>query len=111
MLFYLEGNLGMLSVGQFFGWSSPSLPVLMQGTDEKYPMHLTPEEASCVASLLTFGEAVGTIICAVIVNNFGRKNTMLFTAVPSIISWLMIAFATSSKVSILEKKIVFTSSD
>ncbi|XP_011256038.2 facilitated trehalose transporter Tret1 [Camponotus floridanus] len=93
----IAGNLGMLSVGQFFGWSSPSLPVLMQGKDEKYSMHLTPEEASWVASLLTFGSAAGTIICAVIVNNFGRKNTMLFTALPSIISWLMIAFATSSK--------------
>jgi len=108
MLFYLEGNLGMLSVGQIFGWSSPSLPVLMQGKDEKYPIHLTPEEASWVASTPTLGAAAGAIICAVIVNIFGRKNTMLFTAVPSIISWLMIAFATSSTVSILKKNIVFT---
>lgn len=100
MLFYLEANLGMLSVGQFFGWSSPSLPILMQGKDEKYPMHLTPEEASWVASLLTFGSTAGAIICAILVNIFGRKNIMLFTAVPSIISWLMIAFATSPKVSI-----------
>ncbi|XP_050462901.1 facilitated trehalose transporter Tret1-like [Cataglyphis hispanica] len=91
----IAGNLGMLSVGQFFGWSSPSLPILMQGTDE-YPVHLISEEASWVASLLTFGSAVGAITCTTIVNVFGRKKTMLFTAIPSIISWLMIAFATSS---------------
>lgn len=90
----------MLSIGQFFGWSSPSLPILMQGKDEKYSVRLTPEEASWVASLLTFGSAVGAIICAVIVNVFGRKNIMLFAARPSIISWLMIAFATSSRVDI-----------
>jgi len=109
MLFYLEGNLGILSVGQFFGWSSPSLPLLMQGKDEKYPIHLTSKEASWVSSLLTLGAVAGAIICAVIVNIFGRKSTMLFTAIPSTISWLMIAFGTSSRVSILEKNIVFTS--
>jgi len=81
----------------------------MQGKDEKCPTYLTPEEDSWVASLLTFSAATGAIICAVIVNIFGRKNTMLFTAVPSIISWLMIAFARSPKVSIREKNIVFTS--
>ncbi|EFN64053.1 Sugar transporter ERD6 [Camponotus floridanus] len=102
------GNLGMLSVGQFLGWSSPPLATLMQGKDEKYPMHLIPEEASWVASLLTLGSVAGAIICAVIVNIFGRKNTMLFIAVPSIISWLMIAFATSSTVTGLAMGIAYT---
>ncbi|XP_025269914.1 facilitated trehalose transporter Tret1 isoform X1 [Camponotus floridanus] len=91
----IAGNLGMLSVGQFLGWSSPSLAILMQGKDEKYPIHLTPQEAAWVASLPTSGGIAGAIICTVIINIFGRKNIMLFTAVPSIISWLMIAFATS----------------
>ncbi|XP_025262097.1 facilitated trehalose transporter Tret1 isoform X2 [Camponotus floridanus] len=91
----IAGNLGMLSVGQFLGWTSPSLAVLMQGKDEGYPIHLTPQEAAWVASLPTLGGIAGAIICAVIINIFGRKNIMLFTVVPSIISWLMIAFATS----------------
>ncbi|XP_012230915.2 facilitated trehalose transporter Tret1-like isoform X1 [Linepithema humile] len=90
------GNLGMLSIGQFFGWASPSLPVLIQGNYTEYPVHLTMEEASWVAALLTLGGAVGSVACAFMVNIIGRKNTMLFTAVPSIISWLMIIFATSS---------------
>lgn len=91
----VAGNLGMLSIGQFFGWASPSLPLLLQGNYTEYPIHLTMEEASWVASLLTLGGAIGPIACALIVNIIGRKNTMLFTAVPSIISWLMIIFATS----------------
>ncbi|XP_011254200.2 facilitated trehalose transporter Tret1 [Camponotus floridanus] len=92
----VAGNLGMLTVGQYFGWASPSLPILLQGKDETYPVRLTSEEASWVASLLMLGAMTGSIICAFIVNIIGRKNTMLFAAVPSIISWLMIAFATSS---------------
>lgn len=91
----------MLSVGQFFGWSSPSLPILMQGKDETYPVHLISEEAAWVTSLLTFGSAVGAIICTITVDVYGRKNIMLFTAIPSIMSWLMIAFATSPWVGLL----------
>lgn len=85
----------MLTIGQFLGWTSPSLSVLMRGSDAKYSFRLTKDEASWVASLLTLGAATGAIICGLMVNVIGRKNTMLFTALPSIISWLMIAFATS----------------
>jgi len=91
----------MLTVGQYFGWASPSLPILLQGKDETYPVRLTSEEASWVASLLMLGTMIGSIGCAFIVNIIGRKNAMLFAAVPSIISWLMIAFATSSWVIII----------
>ncbi|XP_072742616.1 facilitated trehalose transporter Tret1-like isoform X3 [Anoplolepis gracilipes] len=92
----IAGNLGMLTVGQYFGWASPTLPILMQGKDETYPVRLTSEEASWVSSLLMLGAMAGCVICVFIVNVIGRKNTMLFAAVPSITSWLMIAFATSS---------------
>lgn len=86
----------MLSIGQFLGWPSPSLPKLMEDNDAKHSIHLTTDEASWVASINTIGSIAGAIIYGFIVNLIGRKNTMLFTAVPSIISWLMIAFATSS---------------
>ncbi|XP_029172548.1 facilitated trehalose transporter Tret1-like [Nylanderia fulva] len=91
----IAGNLGMLTIGQFSGWTSPSLSVLTKGSDAKYPFRLTADEASWVASFLTLGATAGSIICGFMVNVIGRKNTMLFTALPSIISWLMIAFATS----------------
>lgn len=92
----VAGNLGMLTVGQYFGWTSPSLTILMQGKDETYPVHLSSEEASWVGSLLMFGTIIGVISCTCVVNVIGRKNSMLFAAVPSIISWVMIVFATSS---------------
>jgi len=59
-------------------------------------VRLNLEEASWVVSILTLGAIMGFVISALIVNVIGRKNTMLFTAVPSAIGWLLIAFATSS---------------
>lgn len=82
----------MLSVGLFLGWASPSLPFLTNGD---YPVRLKLEEASWVVSLLTLGASAGCITSAFMVNVIGRKNTMLFTAMPSIIGWLLIIFATS----------------
>lgn len=85
----------MLSIGLFFGWASPSLFFLTNGDNAGYPVHLKLDEASWVVSLLTLGAAGGCISSAFMVNAIGRKNTMLFTAVPSIIGWLLIIFATS----------------
>jgi len=96
----LIGNLGMLSVAFFVGWASPSLPLLLYGGDAEYPVRLNLKEASWVTALLSIGAAVGSVISALIVNIIGRKNTMLFTVVPSIIAWLLIVFATSSWVII-----------
>lgn len=89
----------MLSVGQFYGWSSPMLPKLKNNVDAEYPVHLTNDEASWIASLFMLGAPVGAIICALIVNIIGRKNTILFAAAPSLTGWLIIIFATSPWVS------------
>lgn len=89
----------MLSIGMFLGWGSPSLPLLVNGDNYGYPVRLNKEEASWVASLLTLGASAGCVISAFMVNVIGRKNTMLFTVVPSAIGWLLIAFATSSWVN------------
>ncbi|XP_011636518.2 facilitated trehalose transporter Tret1-like [Pogonomyrmex barbatus] len=94
----VAGNLGMLSTGQYIGWASPSLPLLIMkdNDDPKSSVSLTLEEASWVISLLTLGGITGCVSCIFMVNIFGRKKTMLFTIVPTIISWLLIAFATSA---------------
>jgi len=69
---------------------------LINGDGAEYPVRLNLEEASWVVSLFTLSSLVGCIMSALMVNTIGRKNTMLFAAVPSVISWLLIVFATSS---------------
>jgi len=85
----------MLSIGQFIGWTSPSLPKLMHSNSTEYPVHLT----SWVVILFRVGAMLGPIVCAFTVNTIGRKYTMLLAAIPVVISWLLIAFATSKWVN------------
>ncbi|XP_011164054.2 facilitated trehalose transporter Tret1 isoform X1 [Solenopsis invicta] len=92
----VAGNLGILSVGINLGWASPSLPLLINGDNDGYPVRLTMKEASWVVSLFFLSTSGGCVIPALIVNTIGRKNTMLLGAAPSIIGYLMIIFATSS---------------
>ncbi|XP_054012729.1 facilitated trehalose transporter Tret1-like isoform X1 [Hylaeus anthracinus] len=89
----IAGNLGMMSYGLFFGWSSPSLPLLLQ---EDSPVPLTRQESAWVAAIQTLGGSVGPLLFVHIVNVIGRKWSLLLTGVPGIVGWLMIAFATSA---------------
>ncbi|KZC08289.1 Facilitated trehalose transporter Tret1 [Dufourea novaeangliae] len=89
---YSSGCLGMMSYGQFFGWPSPSLPLLLQPGN---PVHVTSQEGTWVTSCQALGAIFGAILCTYIINIIGRKWTVLLTAVPAITGWLLIAFASS----------------
>ncbi|XP_033328311.2 facilitated trehalose transporter Tret1 [Megalopta genalis] len=86
--------LGMMSYGQILGWASPSLPRLLAPDS---PVPLTQQQATWVTSCQMLGAIGGSLLCPCLVNTaIGRKWTMLLSAVPAIVSWLMIAFATSA---------------
>ncbi|XP_026672317.1 facilitated trehalose transporter Tret1-like [Ceratina calcarata] len=82
----------MTSYGAFFGWSSPSLPLLLQ---EDSPIRMTKDQATWVSSVFLLGGAMGALICSYIVNILGRKRVLLFTVIPALLGWMIIAFATS----------------
>lgn len=86
----------MISAGLFFGWSSPSLPLL---TKMDSPIKLTSNEASWVASLFNIGASIGAVLSSLMIHKLGRKTTMLFSVLPSIFGWLIIAFAVAPWVS------------
>ncbi|XP_078042913.1 facilitated trehalose transporter Tret1 [Augochlora pura] len=85
--------LGMMSYGQILGWPSPSLPHLLAPNS---PVPLTQQQATWVTSCQMLGAIGGSLLCPYMINTIiGRKWTMLLSAVPAIVSWLMIAFATT----------------
>ncbi|XP_076546377.1 facilitated trehalose transporter Tret1 [Osmia lignaria lignaria] len=89
----IASNLGMLSYGLCFGWASPSLPVLLQ---DDSPIRLTAQQATWVTSFHTIGGTIGSLLCYFILNVIGRKWSLLLTAIPAVIGWMMIALATSA---------------
>ncbi|KAL1517467.1 hypothetical protein ABEB36_001230 [Hypothenemus hampei] len=86
----ITGSLGILASEMHFGWPSPALPVLTNGT---YFIHVSSEEASWLAVTIFPGIACGALISNFLADRFGRKKIILATGVPLFVSWLILALA------------------
>lgn len=63
--------------------------------EETTPVYLDTDAGGWVASIFMLGCAVGPFASLTISHVAGRKTILICAAVPWIISWLTIAFATS----------------
>ncbi|XP_047539807.1 facilitated trehalose transporter Tret1-like isoform X4 [Vanessa atalanta] len=79
-------NLGAFAAGVCVAWSSSALPLFTSGQVE-----LTESEASWVASLLCLGAFWGAVPAGLISEHFGRKKTLLYLALPLVVSWILVA--------------------
>ncbi|XP_058833967.1 facilitated trehalose transporter Tret1-like [Topomyia yanbarensis] len=86
------GTLLTFSVIASYGWTSPTLPILLA---DDSPLPITPDESSWIVSILVLASIAGPIPTAWAVDKFGRKYTMLFAAIPTIIGWILIGVAQS----------------
>ncbi|XP_060535410.1 facilitated trehalose transporter Tret1-like [Cylas formicarius] len=91
----VSGSMGIISSEMHFGWPSPSLPVLTNGS---YHIHATGEEASWIAVAIFPGIAVGAILAYLLANTFGRKTLILLSSLPLFTGWIAIALARSKAV-------------
>lgn len=66
---------------------------MLEAKNSKIP--ITSDEGSWVGSLIAIGAIIGSIPAGKSADMFGRKPTIAALAVPFIISWGMIYFATS----------------
>ncbi|KAJ2940007.1 hypothetical protein O0L34_g14038 [Tuta absoluta] len=98
-------NLGALAAGVCVAWSSSALPLLTPGhhefadysyeqnaSDYRYNrLQMTQSEASWVACLLCLGALFGAVPAGLISQFFGRKKTLVYLALPLVVSWIMVA--------------------
>ncbi|KAG5875058.1 hypothetical protein JTB14_026189 [Gonioctena quinquepunctata] len=89
----ITANLGIISSEMHYGWSSPFIPVLRSG---KYSFHISSDEGSWLTVMPLVGAFFGAFFTATVVDKIGRKRLIVFSSLPFIASWLMIAFAKSS---------------
>lgn len=85
--------LTFLIVGTFTSWTSPTLPKL-EASDS--PIPITRDQGSWIVSLMGVGGILAPIPAGYLVNKYGRKKLLLFTALPFILAWLLIIFARSA---------------
>ncbi|XP_076247884.1 facilitated trehalose transporter Tret1-like [Calliopsis andreniformis] len=83
----LAGGVGFVN-----GWNSPSIVILMA---ENSPIPVTASAISTLVAMVTIGSTIGPPINTLIVDIIGRKNTMLLTTLPLLVSWGLITIATS----------------
>lgn len=105
-------NLGAFAGGVCVAWSSAALPLITARPMEPSPtrdviavanstpssldtphdkLQLSTYEASWAASLLCLGAVFGAIPSGLISEYFGRKKTLLYLALPLLVSWILVA--------------------
>lgn len=81
-------NLVTFTLGITVGWPVPILPKLQSNESPLPGEPLTLDEISWIASVVCIGGLVGNVFFGFAMNVFGRKKTLLFTAIPAIVSIL-----------------------
>lgn len=77
-----------LIYGTSVGWTAPNI-ILFQS--EKSPVgKLTTDELSPIPALLCVGGVIGTIIFGWATDKMGRKNILLFLALPEIVAFVLV---------------------
>jgi MFS family permease len=64
-------------------------------------VQLSVSQASWFASITAFASPFGGLISGYMIDKFGRRTTLISINVISIISWLLIGFASTSDVELL----------
>lgn len=80
----------MFCIGSSLGWNSPSSVKL---SSEESPIRLNSSDVSTLMSLVALGQMLAPPINSLIVDRIGRKNTILLSGLPLIISWSMVTIA------------------
>lgn len=86
------GGVALLLFGVSTGWPSPTIPILLSGD---FPVKLTLEEASYLPVISALSLSIGSVVCAQLINIFGRKFCMILLAVPYFICYLIIIYSDS----------------
>ncbi|CAG9816092.1 unnamed protein product [Phaedon cochleariae] len=89
ILAILLGCLSSLTGGLLFAWPSPFLPKIIN--DKSY--NITQDEASNFTTFNTVGIIVLSPFLILFTDSFGRKKTLMFSAIPTSVAWIIKAFS------------------
>ncbi|KAL0115903.1 hypothetical protein PUN28_011056 [Cardiocondyla obscurior] len=85
------GSILIIDCGLHEGWSTPTIPKF-NGED---PLKVTSDEIAWIVNLMYVGVGIGSLVPFILMDNIGRKGTLLVTTAPKILSWIFIGLSTS----------------
>uniref|UniRef100_A0A1B6E2N3 Major facilitator superfamily (MFS) profile domain-containing protein n=1 Tax=Clastoptera arizonana TaxID=38151 RepID=A0A1B6E2N3_9HEMI len=83
-------SLGSMVIGFASAYTSPALASMAKPNST---LHATDEQASWIGSLMPLSALIGGMAGGPLIESIGRRTTILSTAVPFILSFLLISFA------------------
>ncbi|XP_030761292.1 facilitated trehalose transporter Tret1-like isoform X2 [Sitophilus oryzae] len=89
--------------GGYQGWTAPSLVKLLS---DEYPIPISQEDASIVATIGCLGHVIGGFLGSSLSDLIGRKTTIMSIGIPQIISPTLVYFSDSSKYMLYAARIV-----
>ncbi|CAL8130290.1 unnamed protein product [Orchesella dallaii] len=78
-------SLGGILGGTVKGWSSTALPSIQSSN---HSPDLNKTDISWIVSHVTLGFLIGCPIGGFLIRKIGRKNSLLFSSIPSLIGWV-----------------------
>jgi MFS family permease len=86
-------NGGSFLYGISLAWSAPSQPQILS-SENKFAV--TQNEFAWAVSMLSLGGALSCVLSGIIRSRFGTRFTIVIFALPNLLGWLMIAFASNA---------------
>lgn len=90
-------NLSTMTAGVMLGWTSPILSRLQRTPvepDNPLGVPITKMESAWIGSLVAIGATIGSFLAGYAAERWGRKRTLLFSAVLFLLGWVLVATTT-----------------
>lgn len=91
-------TIGGFIMGTTLGWTSPAGPMMQMN---QYGFRVSEDNVSWITSLMALGAMLGCPVMAVLMHKFGNIKLMIMLTVPTFMGWVMIIWAKSVNIYIL----------
>ncbi|KAF5271842.1 hypothetical protein FQA39_LY07982 [Lamprigera yunnana] len=88
----LSATISEISDGMQYGWSAPITPKLLSSDS---PVLFKESQVVWIESSLLIGTLIGIPITIFLLENFGRRNSILIATTQNLLAWVLIAFSTN----------------
>ncbi|XP_034938064.1 facilitated trehalose transporter Tret1-like isoform X2 [Chelonus insularis] len=83
-------QLGTINTGMTFGFSAIAIPQLR---DANSTISIDEVQESWIASMSSIGTPIGCLLSGYMMDQLGRKRSLIITEIPGLLGWLLITFA------------------
>ncbi|XP_044749252.1 facilitated trehalose transporter Tret1-like [Coccinella septempunctata] len=104
----LFGTLNALSDGMHFGWSAPTIPMLLE---EDSPIKITHNDVVWLEALYMIFGLVALPVTVYLADKIGRQKSVLVASTTSLIGWTLIATATRVEYLYVARSLVGAAAD